>query len=137
MKGQTNPNILGAQLQRRLRNQLTDAERVLWRHLRGRQLADFKFRRQHPYCDYILDFVCLERKLVVELDGSQHLDNAAYDAKRDAYLEQAGFVVLRFWDNQVLQETESVLAAIWQALHAIPHPPAVSPRPGEEARTLR
>jgi len=137
MKGQSNPNIVGAKLQRRLRSNPTDAERALWRHLRGAQLDGCKFRRQHPYGNYILDLVCLERQLVIELDGSQHLDHSTYDAQRDSDLQQAGFRVLRFWDNQALQETDSVLEAIWRALHEHPHPHSSAPLQGESAQTLR
>ena len=115
MKGQTNSFILGASLQRSLRSRMTDAEHRLWQHLRGRQLAGCRFRRQHPFLDYVLDFACLERSLVVEVDGGQHLDNEN-DRERDRRLNEAGFRVLRFWNNQVLQETDSVVEAIWIAL---------------------
>ena len=77
MKGQTNQRILKPKLQRRLRNSPTDAEHRLWQRLRGRQIEGCKFRRQHPYGDFILDFVCLERRVIVELDGSQHFERAA------------------------------------------------------------
>ena len=130
MKGQTNKAILGARLQRRLRNTPTDAEAALWRRLRGRQLDGCKFRRQHPFGDYIVDFVCLERMLIVELDGSQHADNAAADAVRTVLLEEAGFQVLRFWNNQVFEEAEGVLEVILHALsarRATPSPPQPSP----------
>ena len=126
MKGQTNHNILGAHLQRELRNAPTDAERMLWRHLKGRQIENCKFRRQHPYGDYILDFACLERSVVVELDGSQHFDAAEYDAERTQFLEHAGFAVLRFWNNEVLSELEGVLETIRRELVArdlTPSPP--------------
>ncbi len=129
MKGQTNHNILQRKLQRRLRNNATDAERLLWRHLRGRQLDGCKFRRQHPYADYILDFVCLERMVAVELDGSQHAEQVDADTMRTVFLERAGFRVLRFWNNQVFEETEGVLEAILAALcerretHPHPSPP--------------
>ncbi|HJP97679.1 MAG TPA: endonuclease domain-containing protein [Rhodanobacteraceae bacterium] len=129
MKAQTNRSILGPRLQRRLRAAPTEAERLLWRRLCGRQLGDCKFRRQHPFGDYILDFVCLERRLVVELDGSQHAENVEADRTRTLFLEQAGFLVLRFWNNQVFEDIEGVLEAIWQELHglATPSPPRPSP----------
>jgi very-short-patch-repair endonuclease len=125
MRGQTNKGILEPKLQRRLRNNATDAERALWQRLRARQLGGCKFRRQHPFGDYILDFVCLERKLVIELDGSQHAEETIKDAARTAFLEFAGFVVLRFWNNQVFEEMDGVMEAIWQALTArhTPSPP--------------
>ncbi|MFY9261564.1 MAG: DUF559 domain-containing protein, partial [Gallionella sp.] len=72
MKAQTNSTIIGRQLQRTLRCHMTDAEIRLWQRQRSRQLAGYKFRRQHPYLDYVLDFVCLERCLIVEVDGGQH-----------------------------------------------------------------
>ena len=130
MKGQTNRSIIDNGLQRKLRGQMTDAEKRLWQRLRGRQMAGFKFRRQHPFMDYVLDFVCLETRLAVELDGSQHQDNLR-DRVRDQRLHEAGFRVLRFWNNQVLEETDAVADAIWAALHAEsgidPSPPLPSP----------
>ncbi len=118
MKGQTNTFIRKSGLQRILRNNSTNAERVLWQKLRGRQLDGCKFRRQHPYGDYVLDFVCLDRKLVVELDGGQHLEMRDEDQRRTAALEQAGFVVLRFWNDQVFRQMDDVLEVIWRALRA-------------------
>ncbi|GIX29175.1 endonuclease domain-containing protein [Pelomicrobium sp. G1] len=102
---------------------MTDAERKLWHRIRREQLG-VKFRRQHPFENYILDFVCLEQKLIVEVDGSQHAQALAQDAARTAALEAAGFRVLRFWNNEVLQETEAVLERILQALHPSPSCPS-------------
>jgi very-short-patch-repair endonuclease len=101
-----------------LRKNSTDAERLLWRELRSRQLAGHKFRRQQPLGRFIVDFVCLEERLVVEVDGGQHRDatHSKYDAERDAWLAKEGFRVLRFWDHQVLREIEAVKATIWRAL---------------------
>jgi very-short-patch-repair endonuclease len=101
---------------RELRNNATEAEKRLWRHLRGRQLNGFKFRRQRPMGKYICDFVCLEAGLIVELDGSQHVADAPYDLARDAYLKAHGYRVLRFWNGQVFSETEAVIETIGQAL---------------------
>ena len=101
---------------RALRSSLTDAERKLWSHLRLRQVHGFKFRRQRPVGPYIVDFVCLERSLIIEVDGSQHVQQAAQDAHRDDYLAGLGFKVLRFWDNSVLAETDAVIEVIAQAL---------------------
>ncbi|MBS1196967.1 MAG: G:T-mismatch repair endonuclease [Proteobacteria bacterium] len=115
MKGQTNRFITENAVQRKLRSSMTDAEMMLWCRLRHRQLAGYKFRRQHPFMDYVLDFVCLEKKLVVEIDGGRHLENER-DKVRDQHLQQAGFCVLRFWNNQVMQETEAVLVVILAAL---------------------
>ncbi|MFY9261911.1 MAG: endonuclease domain-containing protein [Gallionella sp.] len=119
MKAQTNSTIIGRQIQRTLLCHMTDAEIRLWHRLRNRlrnrQLAGCKFRRKHPYLDYVLDFVCLEKSLIVEVDGGQHLENQR-DQARDWRLQEAGFRVLRFWNNQVLQETDAVVEAIWIAL---------------------
>ena len=107
--------------QRLLRHRQTEAERVLWQHLRNRRLQGWKFRRQHRVGRYITDFACLERLLVVELDGSQHLDAAEHDAARTRFLETRGFRVLRFWNDDVLRKMDGVLDAISIAL--APHPP--------------
>jgi very-short-patch-repair endonuclease len=103
-------------LQRRLRNAATDAERLLWQRLRGRELDGCKFRRQHPFGDYVVDFVCLERMLIIELDGSQHAERVDADKARTLFLEKAGFRVLRFWNNQVREDMDGVLEAIWRVL---------------------
>jgi very-short-patch-repair endonuclease len=100
--GQTNKKIRSAKLQRALRDNMPDTEKALWDVLRGRQICNLKFRRQHPFGDYILDFVCLEKKLVIEVDGGQHAQQAGYDEARTQKLIAAGFRVLRFWDNEVL-----------------------------------
>ena len=100
---------------RTLRNEPTDCERHLWRFLRLQQLGGFRFRRQVAVGRYIADFACIEAKLIVELDGGQHQDND-YDVQRDAELKALGFTVLRFWNNQVLQETQAVLEEILRVL---------------------
>ncbi|MHB1291125.1 MAG: endonuclease domain-containing protein, partial [Sulfuricella sp.] len=114
MKGQTNNFVLENRLQRTLRHNMTDAEQALWKRLRGCQVKGRKFRRQHPFGNFILDFVCLEAKLVVEIDGGQH-NGSAQDMVRDQMLESAGFRIMRFWNNQVLNEIESRVVAIWLA----------------------
>ena len=83
---------------------MTDAERQLWLALRGKQMAGYKFRRQHPFDDFILDFVCLDKKLVIEVDGGQHSEQIEANAVRTDKLAKAGFRVLRFWNNEVLRE---------------------------------
>ena len=100
-----------------LRNNATEPERVLWNRLRRRQLGGFKFRRQQPIGRYVCDFVCLEAAVVVELDGSQHVTDAPYDANRDAFLRSTGFRVLRFWNGDVLSRTDSVVETIFEALY--------------------
>ena len=97
---------------RQLRKQSTDAEKILWRHIRSRQLAGYKFRRQAPIGKYIVDFLCYEQKLVIEIDGGQHQLRSKSDSERTNWLEAQGFRVVRFWNNQVLAETEAVLEAI-------------------------
>jgi very-short-patch-repair endonuclease len=99
-----------------LRKNPTEAERKLWQHLRLRQLGGYKFRRQHSLGKYIVDFVCLEKRIVIEVDGGQHNAQVIYDQQRTAWIEQHGFRVLRFWDNEVMQNIEAVKEAIWQAL---------------------
>ncbi|MBK7332552.1 MAG: endonuclease domain-containing protein [Betaproteobacteria bacterium] len=94
---------------------LTDAEQRLWHRLRGAQLHGCKFRRQHPIGPWFADFACIERRLVVELDGGQHAERAAYDRRRTEWLRLAGWRVARFWDNEVLNEMDgaSGLHAVW------------------------
>jgi lysyl-tRNA synthetase class 2 len=101
---------------RRLRRGQTDAETRLWQRLRSDQLGGAKFRRQHPIGAYITDFCCLERGLIVELDGAQHAEQGDQDRERTAFLEGAGYRVIRFWNNDVLRNEESVMIAIAQAL---------------------
>lgn len=103
---------------RRLRREMGDEERVLWMLLRDRRFADFKFRRQAPLGDYVVDFVCFGSKLVVELDGSQHAgpEQAAFDARRTAHLEAAGFRVLRIWAGDLFKEREGVMETVLNAL---------------------
>ncbi|MFY8135099.1 MAG: endonuclease domain-containing protein [Aquimonas sp.] len=113
---------------RNLRGSMTDAERKLWFHLRGGRLCGFRFRRQHPIPPHVLDFYCHAAKLVVELDGGQHTDQA--DAARTRALEARGLRVIRFWNNDVLSNTEAVLEAILSALQARPLTPTPLP-PGE------
>ncbi|WP_194727015.1 endonuclease domain-containing protein [Noviherbaspirillum malthae] len=101
---------------REMRTGMTDAEALMWKLLRNRRVADAKFRRQHPMGRFILDFYCDEKKLAVEIDGGQHADAVDYDQARDAWLRQSGVRVLRFWNNQVLTETEAVMEVIYAAL---------------------
>ena len=105
--GRTNPNA------RRLRHEATEAERRLWHHLRNRQLGGFKFKRQETIGPFIPDFVCIEARLVVEADGGQH--SGELDRQRTAYLERLGWSVVRFWTNDILQNTSGVLEHILAA----------------------
>lgn len=107
----------------------TDSEHRLWQHLRAGRLPKFKFRRQQPLGNYIVDFVCLEARLIVELDGGQHHGSAS-DIARDAWLTSQGFVVLRFWNNEVFGNLEGVVERILVQLQATPSPqPLSGPRP--------
>ncbi len=108
---------------RTLRKRLTDAESALWRQVRLRQIEGYKFRRQHPIGPYIVDFVCLERKVIVEVDGGQHAVQVQQDAERTAWLESVGYRVIRFWDHEVLTELESVKETIRQSLTPHLNPP--------------
>ena len=96
---------------RRLRKEMTDAERKVWQHLRSCRVEGYKFRRQHPIGRYVADFCCVERRLIIELDGGQHAEEIQVqkDRERTAYLKQKGFHVLRFWDNDVLNDVDTVL----------------------------
>ncbi len=105
---------------RRLRKQSTDTERHLWRHLRERRIEGFKFRRQQPVGRYVVDFVNLEKKVIIELDGGQRALGPG-DKVRDEWLRAEGYKVLRFWDNQIFNNLEGVLETIRDAL-LTPHP---------------
>ena len=101
---------------RDLRKTPTEAERLLWQHLRRRQLGGFRFRRQYAIGPYIVDFYCFEERIAIEVDGGQHTRHAAYDAQRTSSLESEGVRVLRFWNNQVLGEVEAVKHLILEVL---------------------
>jgi len=103
-------------LSRKLRNNLTDAERKLWFRLRRKQLNGYKFRRQVPIEHYIVDFLCYERRLIIELDGGQHFDNKDKDDLRTKRLEEFGFIVKRYWNNDVINNMDGVLEDIIDAL---------------------
>jgi very-short-patch-repair endonuclease len=116
---------------RNLRADSTDAEQCLWYHLRSRRMRALKFRRQRPIGPYIVDFVCLESRVIIEVDGGQHQEQTQSDRSRDALLCARGFLVLRFWDNDVLRQTEAVLERIWTVTQTPrPSPPAPLPQSG-------
>ncbi len=104
---------------RALRAQMTDAESLLWQQLRGRRFQGSKFRRQRPLGPYILDFVCLEAGLVIEIDGGQHAEQQAYDQARTALIESHNLAVIRFWNHEVMNDTAAVLENIWQTLQTL------------------
>jgi very-short-patch-repair endonuclease len=101
---------------RELRTNSTDAERRFWQKLKRRQIAGVKFRRQQPIGPYIVDFVCLERRVVVEVDGGQHSEQLRQDERRNQWLEAQGYRILRFWNNDVLANTEVVAQTVLDAV---------------------
>ena len=115
---------------RQLGKSSTDTELRLWLQLKNRNLGGFTFQRQHPIPPYVVDFVCIERKLVVEFDGVWHTEQTASDVERTAFLESKGFRIIRFWNDESLKQTDTVLEEISRQLHA-PHP---SPLPASGAR---
>ena len=119
---------------------MTEAEKRLWSRLRGRRLEGFKFKRQEWVGPFLADFLCSEARLIVEVDGSQHADGAAYDNCRSAYLGKDGYRVLRFWNNEVMADLEAVLTSIRSELlqrvpspshAALPRGPLPLPKVGE------
>ena len=95
-----------------LRKRPTDAESLLWRHLRSKQVEGLKFRRQEPVGKFVVDFVCFEKKIVIEVDGGQHAQQTQKDGKRDEWLSGEGFRILRFWNNEVLSNIEGGMEVI-------------------------
>ncbi|MDE2112825.1 MAG: endonuclease domain-containing protein [Alphaproteobacteria bacterium] len=106
---------------RSMRHMPTDAEKKFWWQVRDRRLAGFKFKRQYLVGPYIADFVCLDRKLIVELDGGQHAQQASYDRQREAFLRSRGFCVMRFWNDEVLTNMDGVIEGILLTLEGPPH----------------
>ena len=104
---------------RQLRKRLTPPERKLWSVLRGNKIDGVNFRRQHAIGNYIVDFVSIKKKLIIELDGSQHLEQTEYDAERTRYLESRGYRVTRFWNNQVENDLDGVIREIQYLLTAV------------------
>lgn len=122
-----NKNI--ASIAKTLRKQSTHAEKFLWKHIREKQLEGFKFRRQEPIGKYIVDFVCFQKQVVIEIDGGQHAGNVT-DRERDNWLRRQGYKVLRFWNNEVLTNIEGVLEMI--RINCLNHPPFLPSRQGRE-----
>ena len=114
-----------------LRTHQTDAEERLWYYLRAHRFMGLKFKRQKPIGNYIVDFICFEPPVIIEADGGQHVDNTAYDRRRDRYLQSQGFSVLRFWNNEILRETNAVLESIRQAVLALSPDPSPACGRGE------
>jgi very-short-patch-repair endonuclease len=126
-------------LARRLRQEASFVERIVWRWLRDRRFSACKFRRQHEMGPYFLDFFCFEARLAIELDGRQHgePDQAAADRRKDAWLAARGIKVLRFWNSTVLREKQAVRDTIWRELQArAPKPLPAYQRPGVIGRRM-
>ena len=106
------------ELARQLRKEPTSAERRLWMVLRGNKLNGANFRRQHAIGKYVIDFCCVKKKLTIELDGSQHMEQSQYDIQRTAYLESQGYKVIRFWNERVMNNFKEVIRSIEVALNS-------------------
>lgn len=115
---------------RKLRQNQTDVEKKLWSFLRDRKLLGFKFRRQHPIGKHVVDFCCLEKKIAIELDGGQHAQQSVHDLARTSDIEKEGFRVIRFWNNQIVENSEGVLDSIAFVLNA----PHLNPLPDRERK---
>jgi len=122
-----------AQRAKNLRKTQTLHEEKLWRYLRAKRFSGFKFKRQEPIARYIVDFVCYEAKLIIELDGSHHFESKSHDENRDCWLEEQGFQILRFWNHELIKQTTNVLDEIWNALQVKTPSPQPSPIKGEGA----
>ena len=124
---------------RNLRQNMPLAENLMWYYLRGRRLGGYKFVRQQVIDNYIVDFVCREKKLIVEVDGGQHMNATEYDEHRTRVLEGRGYQVLRVWNNDVFQNTSGVMEKILALLETEPHMgtliPSPSPKTGEGSRS--
>jgi len=121
-------------LARKLRHQSTDAERMLWKYLRAHRMAGYKFKRQVVIEPYIVDFICLEARLIVEADGGQHLEQVEHDVKRSVFLESLGYKVIRFWNHEILSDIHTVLEQIHSCLIEAPGPSLRSPQPSPGGR---
>ena len=118
MRGMRNRKTPLTPVARELRKDSTDAERRLWSLLRNRTLIGCKFRRQFPIDPYVVDFACVEKRLIVELDGGQHVEDVERDERRTIFLRNKGYAVLRFWNDDVLLRTEDVLEQVLGSLGA-------------------
>ena len=107
---------------RKLRSNLTRAERLFWYYVRARRFRKWKFRRQVPLGDYVVDFICAEARLVIEIDGGQHMANASDDARRTGWLNANGYRVIRFWNNDVLGNIDGVMEEVEKNLRPSPRP---------------
>ena len=109
-----------------MRRQPTNAEALIWAALRGARMQGFKFKRQQPIGPYIVDFVCFEYGLIIEIDGGQHAEDVSADQHRSNWLQSQGFRILRFWNNEVIERRDDVLESIIRALREYPSPQPLS-----------
>jgi very-short-patch-repair endonuclease len=117
MHKRTTPNIINIiGRAKELHRNMSPAEAKLWKHLRAHRMGNVHFRNQHAVGNYVVDFCAPRKKLIIELDGSQHLEQKEYDEERTRYLEVRGYRVLRFWNNDVLNKIDDVLKVIWSVL---------------------
>ena len=118
----------------KLRTNMTDAERLLWDQLKQKQIHGAKFRRQYPIGRYVVDFICLEKDLIIEIDGGQHSESKEADLQRDQWLKKKGFKVLRFWNHEIFKNLEGVKQVIEKnVLEPHPNPPLSGIKRREEA----
>jgi very-short-patch-repair endonuclease len=110
-----------------LRHHMTDAEIKLWACLRAHQMEDIHFRRQHAIGNYVVDFCTPRKKLIIEVDGGQHLEQQEYDVERTAFFESKGYKVIRFWNHEVMNDLDTVMLAIFHALNLETSPSQPSP----------
>ncbi len=114
MHKRTTPKIFARA--KRLHREMTEPEAKLWAHLRAHRMGDVHFRNQHAIGNYIVDFCAPRKKFIIELDGSQHLEQKEYDEERSVFLKSKGYRILRFWNHEVMNNTDSVLTVIWDSL---------------------
>jgi very-short-patch-repair endonuclease len=111
-RGEGMDSMDAVRIAKKLRRNETDAEKILWRYLRNRQCGGYKFRRQVPIGSYVVDFLCIDARLVVELDGGQHAEAVAQDAERTKFLESLGYMVIRFWNDEVMGNVAGVFDSL-------------------------
>ena len=129
---QTKARPMSLDRAKQLRKDMTDAERFAWQRMRYRQIGGHKFRRQVPLGPFVADFVCLECRLIVELDGGQHAERIKADGDRTRWLQGQGFKVLRFWNNDVLRDWDAVAEVIWENVRSLTPHPNPPPQGGRE-----
>lgn len=118
------------QFSKNLKSEMTEAEKLLWSKIRRKQLNGVKFCRQKIVGNYIVDFLSFEKRLIIELDGGQHASQTEYDSVRTKYLEEQGFTVIRFWNNEVLQRTDDIMNILWELTYSEVSSPQPSPASG-------